>query len=116
MLLWWASIEPSNRRDWQTDPERAKAQIEAVRGITIDSAEPINVAGVDTELLHITASGLTAEAPMLQSGSGEFGLSEGPNAVVLLPVGERLLLITFEGAEDQEPDALTVLDGLSFVE
>jgi hypothetical protein len=110
------SSDGTARRDWQTDPERAKAQIEAVGGVTIESTEPITVAGLETELMHVTASGLSGDAPMLQTGSGEYGLNDGPNDIVLLPVGDRLLFISVESATNQEQDARVVLDGLSFVD
>jgi len=110
------SSDGTARRDWPSDPEQAKAQIEAVRGITIESSEPITVAGVDTELLHVIASGLSPDAPMFQTGSGEIGLNEGSNDVILLPIGDRLLFLSVESTTDQEEDAQVVIDGLSFAE
>jgi hypothetical protein len=110
------SSDGTARRDWPTDPAMATAQLEAVRGITIDRREPVRVAGVDTEILHITAGGLSAEAPMIQSGSGEWGFNDGPNDVILLPVGDRLLFITWEASGTHGGEALTMVDWLSIVD
>jgi hypothetical protein len=107
------SSDGTIRRDWPTDdPGRATASIEAVRGVTIESVEAITVAGIETELLTVDAQGQNAEAPMFQSASGDFGLTDGRSGLVLLPIGDRLFLVVLELQDNDS--ALDVLDGLTF--
>jgi hypothetical protein len=87
------SSDGTARRPWPVEPERAAASIEAVRGITVTSATPLEIAGVEATLLTITASGLGPEAPMFQSGSGEYGPEEGESGILLLPAGDELLAV-----------------------
>lgn len=103
---------------WPTDVEAAKAAIESARGVSIASAEPITVAGIDTELLLMSVRNASEAAPLLTTGSGEFGLNEGDFAV-LLPIGGRVIVLGIDSDGDTDralAEGGAVLEGLLFSE
>jgi hypothetical protein len=77
---------------WPTEVAEAKAALESARGVSIASAEPITVAGIETELLLMSVRNASEAAPLLTTGSGEFGLEDGDFAV-LLPIGDRVIVV-----------------------
>lgn len=84
--------DQSGQIPWPTEIAEAKAAIESARGVSIASAEPITVAGIETELLLMSVRNASEAAPLLTTGSGEFGLEDGDFAV-LLPIGDRVIVL-----------------------
>jgi hypothetical protein len=110
--------DQSGQIPWPTDLAGARAAIDAARGVSFAAAEPITVAGVETELLTMAVRNASEAAPLLTTGSGEFGLEEGDLAV-LLPVGGTVIVIALDSAGDAEraeAEGRVLLEGLLFDE
>jgi hypothetical protein len=111
--------DESGQIPWPTDVEGARAALESARGVTIESAEPITVGGVETELLTVSARNQSEAAPLFTTGSGEIGLANEENLVVLLPIEDEVIVIVFGGEGDLErtrDEGGTLLDALLFEE
>jgi hypothetical protein len=110
--------DQSGQIPWPGDAAAARAALDAARGVTIDRADPITVAGIDTELLHLTITGASETAPLLTTGSGEFGLEPGDLAV-LLPLADRVIVIGIGSGGDAEralEEGRTLLEALLIAE
>ncbi len=113
------SPDETGRLSWPTDVAEAKAALNAARGVTVESAEPITIAGIETELLRVSASGQSEAAPLLQTGSGEVGLSDGDTIVILIPIEGEVVMLTVEREGDYAAaleEGQVLLDGLLFSE
>ena len=113
------SPDQSERLPWPTSLEDARAAIDATRGVAVEEAEPITIAGIDTELLRVSAIRQTESAAMLQSLSGEFGFPDGDSGVMLLPIGGRVVYVSLEASGDYElamEEAQPLIDGMALEE
>lgn len=110
------SPDQSQRLPWPATPTEARAALDATRGVAVEDAEPITIAGIETELLRVSAS-RQAEGPvMLQSSSGDFGLPDGESAIILLPIGDRVVYLSLEASGSYEralDEGQPLIDGMS---
>lgn len=93
------------------DPQALVDAVDATDIVDISASEPFVASGVSGISAELEASGGSAAAPLLTTGSGEWGLVDGEFQWIVIEVDGRPIVLSVEQSDDPDIDAAWAIAG-----
>ena len=94
-----------------SDPQALVDAVNATDIVAVAASEPFEVNGISGISAELEASGGSAAAPLLTTGSGEWGLVDGEFQWIVIEVDGRPIVISVEQPDDPDIDAAWAIAG-----
>ena len=94
------------------DPQALVDAVDATAIVDISASEPFEANGISGISAELEASGGSAAAPLLTTGSGEWGLADGEFQWIVIEIDGRPIVISVEQPDDPDIDAAWAIAGL----
>ena len=93
------------------DPQSLVDAVDATAIVDIVASEPFEANGISGISAELEASGGSAAAPLLTTGSGEWGLVDGEFQWIVIEVDGRPIVLSVEQPDDPDIDAAWAIAG-----
>ena len=93
------------------DPQSLVDAVDATAIVEILASEPFEANGISGISAELEASGGSAAAPLLTTGSGEWGLVDGEFQWIVIEVDGRPIVLSVEQPDDPDIDAAWAIAG-----
>lgn len=93
------------------DPQALVDAVDATAIVDIRASEPFQANGISGISAELEASGGSAAAPLLTTGSGEWGLVDGEFQWIVIEVDGRPIVLSVEQPDDPDIDAAWAVAG-----
>jgi hypothetical protein len=93
------------------DPQALVDAVDATAIVDISASEPFEANGISGISAELEASGGSAAAPLLTTGSGEWGLVDGEFQWIVIEIDGTPIVLSLERSDDPDIDAAWAVAG-----